>query len=93
TATLLATTRTACIKAKEDLSTEPDVTIRIPLPGATREVVVTRAEFNDMIRPSLVQTIEALHRTLASAGVSPQSLAGVLLAGGSSRIPLVPQMV
>ncbi|MDU0295262.1 Hsp70 family protein, partial [Saccharothrix longispora] len=55
--------------------------------------MVTRAEFNDMIRPSMSLTTDALQRTIHSAGLRPDDLAGVLLAGGSSRIPLVPQMV
>ncbi|MFT7839922.1 Hsp70 family protein [Saccharothrix sp. BKS2] len=93
TTTTLTTTRTACIKAKEDLSLEPDVTIHIPLPHTTHHITITRTEFNDMIRPSLSLTTAALQRTIHSAGLRPGDLAGVLLAGGSSRIPLVPQMV
>ncbi|MBB5802942.1 actin-like ATPase involved in cell morphogenesis [Saccharothrix ecbatanensis] len=92
-ATALATIRALCVRAKEDLSVEPDVTLRLPLPGGPREVNVTRVEFNDMIRPSVALTTEALHRTITSAGLRPTDLAGVLMAGGSSRIPLVPQMV
>ncbi|MDQ2589122.1 hypothetical protein CKY47_35335 [Saccharothrix yanglingensis] len=92
-ATALTAIRALCVRAKEDLSLEPDVTLRLPLPGGVREVVVTRVQFNDMIRPSVALTTEALHRTIFSAGLRPDDLAGVLLAGGSSRIPLVPQMV
>ncbi|MFI9005935.1 Hsp70 family protein [Actinosynnema sp. NPDC053489] len=85
--------RALCVRAKEELSTEPSVTIRVPLPGGVREVEVTRLEFNDMIRPAVALTTEAMQRTIASAGLRPQDLSAVLLAGGSSRIPLVPQMV
>ncbi|PWW67021.1 Hsp70 family protein [Actinokineospora spheciospongiae] len=93
TAVALAAIRALCVRAKEDLSVEPDVTLRIPLPSGERELLVTRLEFNDMIRPSVALTTEALHRTISSAGLKPDDLAAVLLAGGSSRIPLVPQMV
>ncbi|OLR93334.1 Hsp70 family protein [Actinokineospora bangkokensis] len=89
----LAAIRALCVRAKEELSTEPDVTLRVPLPAGERELLVTRLEFNEMIKPSVELTTEALHRTIASAGLRPDDLAAVLLAGGSSRIPLVPQMV
>lgn len=92
-AVALTAIRALCVRAKEDLSVEPDVTLDLPLPGGHREIVVTRLEFNDMIRPSVALTTEALRRTISSAGLRPEDLAGVLLAGGSSRIPLVPQMV
>ncbi|MGX7828869.1 Hsp70 family protein [Actinokineospora sp. 24-640] len=92
-AAVLAEIRALCVRAKEELSTEPDVRLRVPLPSGPREVVVTRLEFNDMIRPSVALTTEALERTVTSAGLTPRDLSAVLLAGGSSRIPLVAQMV
>jgi hypothetical protein len=46
-----------------------------------------------MIRTPLESTLESLHRTLNSAGITPAELAGVLLVGGSSRIPLVARML
>ncbi|GAA2976772.1 Hsp70 family protein [Actinokineospora diospyrosa] len=90
---VLAATRAACVRAKEELSIEPDVTVRVPLLSGHREVVVTRLAFNEMIRPSVDLTVEALYRTISSAGLTPRDLAAVLLAGGSSRIPLVDQVV
>ncbi|ALG08438.1 Hsp70 family protein [Kibdelosporangium phytohabitans] len=93
TAAILVEVRAACVRAKEDLSIEPDVTITVPLPSISRQVTVTRLEFNDMIRPSVQLTTDALRRTIASAGLRAEDLSAVLLAGGSSRIPLVSQMV
>ncbi|TDV42178.1 Hsp70 family protein [Actinophytocola oryzae] len=89
----LAAIRGMCVRAKEDLSTEPDVTLTVPLPSGPREVTITRLEFNEMIRPSVQLTTDALRRTVASAGLRPDDLSAVLLAGGSSRIPLVWQLV
>ncbi|MDQ2588776.1 Hsp70 family protein [Saccharothrix yanglingensis] len=93
TAAVLAAARALCVEAKQQLSTEPDVTLPSPLPGDTRQVTITRLRFNDMVRHSVSLTTEALHRTIHSAGLRPDDLTGVLLAGGSSRIPLVAQMV
>jgi len=93
----LAQIRGICVRAKEELSIEPDVLLTVPLPSGPREVMVTRLQFNELIRPSVQLTIEALRRTIASAGASAglrtADLSAVLLAGGSSRIPLVAQMV
>ncbi|MCX2730460.1 Hsp70 family protein [Saccharopolyspora sp. NFXS83] len=82
-----------CLRAKEELSSEPDVLLHVPLPGGAREVTITRLEFNEMITPAVRQTIDALHRTTASAGLTADDLSAVLLAGGSSRVPLVAQLI
>jgi molecular chaperone DnaK len=65
----------------------------VPLPTGPRELTITRLEFNAMIRPSVELTIGALKRTVASAGMSGDDLSAVLLAGGSSQVPLVTQLV
>ncbi|MEB3367752.1 Hsp70 family protein [Saccharopolyspora mangrovi] len=92
-ASALGTIQAMCVRAKEELSTEPDVNLTIPLPSGPRGVTVTRLEFNEMIRPSVQLTTEALHRTTTSAGLRAEDLSAVLLAGGSSRVPLVAQML
>src|SRR3954454_10162063 len=85
--------RQDCARAKEALSADTEATIPVMLPKLQTEVRLTRGEFEDMIRPSISATIEALSRALLSAGVTADHLTTVLLVGGSSRIPLVSQMV
>jgi molecular chaperone DnaK len=89
----VARLRRACTEAKEALSVETDTTIPVVLGGARQRVRLTRAEFEEMIRPDLDRTIEALHRALESAAVDGTQLDSMLLAGGSSRIPLVSQLI
>ena len=89
----LATIRDGCVAAKEALSDDVDATVRVMLPSIQTSVRITRSEFEDMIRPVLRETIEALRRTVQSAGIRPDELTSVLLVGGSSRIPLVGEMV
>jgi molecular chaperone DnaK len=85
--------RRECVEAKEALSADTEVTIPVLLPQVQSEVRLTRAEFEDMIRPQITETVEALRRALASAGIVPADLDAVLLVGGSSRIPLVARLL
>ncbi|HEY8544936.1 MAG TPA: Hsp70 family protein [Acidimicrobiales bacterium] len=89
----LARLRRDCVEAKEALATDVDVVIPVLLPTIQTDVRLTRSEFEDMIRPTLVDSIGALRRALRSAKVEPADVARVLLVGGSSRIPLVAQLV
>jgi molecular chaperone DnaK (HSP70) len=43
--------------------------------------------------PQVEDTVDALQRAVASAGLAPPQLSAVLLVGGLSRIPLVAQLV
>ncbi|MDT7789901.1 MAG: molecular chaperone DnaK [Pseudonocardiales bacterium] len=90
----VADLRRACTAAKEQLSSDTEVRIPVAVPGiSVREVRLTRAEFEEMIRPALAETTGALLRALENAGVRSGDLAAVLLVGGSARIPLVTQEV
>ncbi|HEX8519303.1 MAG TPA: Hsp70 family protein [Pseudonocardia sp.] len=91
--TAVAGLRRECTAAKETLSADTEVMIPVLLPGLHTMVRLGRAEFEDMIRPAVAETVEALRRAVASAAVEPGDLDAVLLVGGSSRIPLVAQMV
>ncbi len=82
-----------CVQAKEALSSDTDVAIAVLLPNISTEVRLTRAELEAMVRPALRSTVEALKRAIRSAGVTPEQLHSVLLVGGSSRMPIVAQLV
>jgi actin-like ATPase involved in cell morphogenesis len=88
----VARLRAECTDAKEALSVDTDATIAVVLPNVTTEVRITRAELEAMVRPALQDTVGALKRALTSAGVTEQ-LHAVLLVGGSSRMPIVSQLV
>jgi actin-like ATPase involved in cell morphogenesis len=81
------------VLAKEHLSVDPRASIPVFLPDRTFDVHVTRTAFEDLIRAHVESTVVALQRTLRSARVSADDLDAVLLVGGSSRIPLVAEMV
>ncbi|SHI68946.1 molecular chaperone HscA [Hymenobacter daecheongensis DSM 21074] len=50
---------------------------------------LTKAEFNDLIRPLVARTIDSCRQALADARLTPKDLDAVLLVGGSTRVPLV----
>jgi hypothetical protein len=77
--------------AKETLSRYPQTEVALPDPFD--DVHLTRPEFEGLIRPSLMRSIEVLQATLRSAGVGPERLTGIFLVGGSSRIPLVAKLI
>ncbi|MEV4714085.1 Hsp70 family protein [Micromonospora sp. NPDC049374] len=89
----VARLRDECVQAKEALSADTDASIPVLLPNINTEVRLTRAELEAMVRPALHGSIESLRRAVRSAGVAPQDLHSVLLVGGSSRMPIVAQLV
>ncbi|ONI79650.1 hypothetical protein ALI144C_23035 [Actinosynnema sp. ALI-1.44] len=89
----MARLRRECTEAKEALSTDTEATIPVLFPGATSQVTVTRTQFESLISPVLADTVDALARTIASAEVAADDVDAVLLVGGSSRIPLVEQVI
>ncbi len=89
----LANLRDECVAAKEALSSDSEATIAVLLANVQTQVRIIRAEFEDVIRPIVRETVQSLQRAIASAGVEAAQVKAVLLAGGSSRIPLVAEMV
>jgi Hsp70 protein len=85
--------RVDCTTAKEALSEDTDATIDVALPGRHTQVRLTRAELESMARPQLAETVVALERALAGAGIEAGDLERVLLVGGASRMPLVAEVV
>ena len=75
----LARLREECRRAKEALSSDTDATIQIFLPGIQQEMRLTRPEFEEMVRPRIRETIQALERAARSAGLG--------FAGSRSRAP------
>jgi molecular chaperone DnaK len=85
--------RRECAEAKEALSVDTEATIPVALAGVRQRVRVTRAELEELIRPDLYRTVEALHRAIGSVVTGGRRPDAILLIGGSSRIPLVSQMI
>jgi actin-like ATPase involved in cell morphogenesis len=89
----VAQIRRECTEAKEALSSDTEVSIPVMLPNSRGSVRLHRSEFEGLIYPQVEDTVTALRRAVQSAGLAPEQLTAVLLVGGSSRIPLVGQLV
>src|SRR3954471_745387 len=89
----VARVRRECTEAKEALSSDTEVSIPVLLPSSRGSVRLHRSEFEAMIGPQVEDTVAALRSAVISAGFAPDQLTAVLLVGGSSRIPLVAQLV
>jgi Fe-S protein assembly chaperone HscA len=95
-AEIIQAVRKAVIQAKWDLSDADETQIRVDampgLPEGYRRRL-TRADLEDLIRPLLERTVEPCRQALSDAGLEPKDIDEVVLVGGSTRIPLVRQMV
>ena len=89
----VARLREECVQAKEALSSDTDTSIPVLLPNVVTEVRLTRSELEAMVRIAVYGSVEALKRALRSAGCTPEQLHSVVLVGGSTRMPLVAQLV
>src|SRR4051794_10584949 len=89
----IAAVRRECTEAKEALSSDTEVSISVLTPAGQGAVRLHRSEFEALIRPQVDETVDALRRAIHSAGLTAPQLTAVLLVGGSSRVPLVAQLV
>jgi molecular chaperone DnaK len=83
--------RKAVIEAKCDLSEADETSIAVVLRDGTEaaKLPLTRAELEELILPTINQTVEPCRQALADAGLQPHQVDEVVLVGGSTRIPLV----
>jgi actin-like ATPase involved in cell morphogenesis len=85
--------REECVSAKEALSEDSETSIPVMLPGLQTQVRLTRTELEDALRPPLRETVASLRRAIDASGSTLDDIKAIVLAGGSSRIPLVNELV
>ena len=89
----------AAEKAKIDLSGVAQTTINLPFITMDKsgpkhlDITITRAKFNELINDYVEQTKTLVQKCLSDAGLSASQVDKVILVGGSSRIPVVQDMV
>ena len=89
----------AAEKAKKDLSGMSTTQISLPFLSQGEdgplhlELSLTRAKFEDLIRDLVESTKEPVRKALKDAKLSASDIDKVLLVGGSTRIPMVQELV
>ena len=75
--------------AKEALTDAPQATLGCTLGGQWLEVLVEREQFDALTRPLVDRTLAAVRKVLRDAKLKRDEVAGVVMVGGSTRMPQV----
>ncbi len=79
--------------AKEALTEADTVPFVAVLGGAELRAEVTRAQFDAATQPLTARTIAAVRKALRDARLKPDDLQGIVLVGGSTRMPQIREAV
>ncbi|GAA4252072.1 hypothetical protein GCM10022255_047160 [Dactylosporangium darangshiense] len=77
--------------AKEMLSRTTVAPVSVP--GVEAAMHLTREELENKIGPMIARTVTETARVVRESGLQASGLAGIMLVGGSSRVPLVARML
>ncbi|HRN25971.1 MAG: molecular chaperone DnaK [Ignavibacteriaceae bacterium] len=89
----------AAEKAKIELSTSQSTDVNLPFITATQDgpkhlnINLSRSKFEQLIDDLVNKTKAPCEQALKDAGVNPKDINEVILVGGSTRIPMVQQLV
>ena len=72
---------------KEALSIQDSVQFEVTLSSGALSCTVTRAQFEDACKPLTQRTLNAVRKALRDAGLQKQDIQGVVMVGGSTRMP------
>ena len=75
--------------AKEALTVADVVELRASVDGQALAVSISRAQFDLLTRPLIDRTLQAVRRVLRDARVTRDEVKGVVMVGGSTRVPAV----
>ncbi len=90
----VATIRKAVIEAKIALSAQDETILDVELAGGKRyQRKITRAQYEQLIRPVVERTIGPVRQAMKDAGLTAAQIDEAVLVGGSTRIPLVRKLV
>jgi molecular chaperone DnaK len=79
----------AVVEAKHALSARSQATLRIDHAGRSAEIAVTRQQFEELTADLLERTAFTTRQLMQTAGRQWGDIARVLLVGGSTRMPMV----
>ncbi|GHH81197.1 hypothetical protein GCM10017771_02470 [Streptomyces capitiformicae] len=79
----------ACTTFKQQLSVSSEHSDLLTMLDPPTEVTLTRADLRDAVRPLLAETVEECERVLRAHGLAWDDLDLIVPVGGSSRLPMV----
>jgi molecular chaperone HscA len=79
--------------AKEALTDTDSAVWRATIAGAPRELQVSRVQLESLARPLVDKTLAAVRKVLRDAKLQRDEVQGVVMVGGSTRMPLVRRAV
>ena len=88
------TIRKAVIEAKIALSANDETTLDVELPDGKRyQRKISREQYEQLIRPVVDRTVGPVRQAMKDAGLTAKQIDEAVLVGGSTRIPLVRNLV
>ena len=84
-----AAVRLAARRCKETLTDAPSAVFRAELAAGVLELEVTRAQFDAVTGPFTARSLAAVRRALRDADLTKDEVQGVVMVGGSTRMPQV----
>ena len=88
-ARLLAAAR----QCKETLSSQASATVQVALAGGELQTSIHRTQFEDATAALTQRTMQAVKKALRDAALGKNQMQGVVLVGGSTRMPQIRQAV
>jgi molecular chaperone HscA len=74
---------------KEKLSTDGSAHLSVMLSGGMLSISISREQLTQLAQPLIEQSLAAVKRVLRDAKIKPQGVKGVVMVGGSTRMPAV----
>ena len=88
-----AAVKVAARACKEALSATDSVAFRAHVAGAELDLTVSRAQFEDLTAGLTARTMSAVRKALRDAKLSTDEVQGVVMVGGSTRMPVIRRTV
>ena len=79
--------------AKKELSSDDSTEISLYIKGEELTVEISRETFENLIETILDTTVSVMQRTLDEAGLDYKDINKILLVGGSTRIPIIQEII
>lgn len=83
----------AAEEAKKALSKKSKTSISLYVCGKPLKIEITREQFEDLIRPLINRTLVSMEEALDLADLEYSNIDKIILVGGSTRIPLVKEII